>query len=224
MAWRLAKSLGVLSKEIKSRYPKTTIWSIGDKDHQDDWSDHNPNSKGVVCAIDILSNGGMSLGFFVGFITGEGAHPNLRYVIYQDKIYERSNNFEPKNYRGAYHSHVHVSVGNGPDGRSTRDYDSTEPWDYASVTPPSNPKPPTTPNEGWFESLMSDLPELSKGSKGLYVNRHQALLNIAGARLVEDGDFGPVTERETEEFQRKYGLVPDGIVGPKTWTKELTWK
>lgn len=95
---------------------------------------------------------------------------------------------------------------------------------FGKTPPPSNPKPPTTPNEGWFESLMSDLPELSKGSKGLYVNRHQALLNIAGARLVEDGDFGPATERETKEFQRKYGLEPDGIVGPKTWTKDLTWK
>ena len=34
----------------------------------------------------------------------------------------------------------------------------------------------------------------------------------AGARI-----FGPNTEAKVREFQRKHELVPDGIVGPKTW-------
>lgn len=32
-----------------------------------------------------------------------------------------------------------------------------------------------------------------------------------------DGNFGPLTEAHVRQFQRDHGLVPDGIVGPKTW-------
>ena len=32
-----------------------------------------------------------------------------------------------------------------------------------------------------------------------------------------DGNFGPGTEAAMRAFQRNHGLVPDGIVGPKTW-------
>jgi peptidoglycan hydrolase-like protein with peptidoglycan-binding domain len=36
-----------------------------------------------------------------------------------------------------------------------------------------------------------------------------------------DGFFGPITEAAVRRFQRENGLVPDGIVGPKTWTALL---
>ena len=32
-----------------------------------------------------------------------------------------------------------------------------------------------------------------------------------------DGEFGPATEGEVENFQEANGLVIDGIVGPQTW-------
>ncbi len=32
-----------------------------------------------------------------------------------------------------------------------------------------------------------------------------------------DGIYGPITEREVRRYQRDHDLVPDGIVGPRTW-------
>lgn len=45
------------------------------------------------------------------------------------------------------------------------------------------------------------------------------LVKIIQARLglVQDGDFGPKTEAAVRQFQREHQLVPDGIVGPKSW-------
>lgn len=54
------------------------------------------------------------------------------------------------------------------------------------------------------------------GSKGHAVRDLQAALNRSGAELYIDGDFGPVTEAAVIEFQRRVGLVVDGIVGNKT--------
>jgi len=53
---------------------------------------------------------------------------------------------------------------------------------------------------------------LRRGMKGEAVKQLQRLL-----RLTEDGDFGGKTEAAVRIFQRSSSLVPDGIVGPKTW-------
>jgi len=57
---------------------------------------------------------------------------------------------------------------------------------------------------------------LMLGSKGQAVRDLQAALNRSGAELYVDGDFGPVTEAAVIEFQRRVGLVVDGIAGSKT--------
>lgn len=50
-----------------------------------------------------------------------------------------------------------------------------------------------------------------KGSKGEVVKQIQTALH-----LTPDGIFGPLTEQAVKDFQRKNGLVVDGIVGEKT--------
>ena len=65
--------------------------------------------------------------------------------------------------------------------------------------------------------------ELKAGDYGLDVKALQVSLNVAGAapKLAEDKDFGPITTGAVQAFQRKYGLVVDGIAGPKTIGKLL---
>lgn len=219
--WRLAKSLEGLRDEIKAKYPGTIIWTIGDERHRDDWSDHNPNvCCDVVCAADIKDNAGLELGEFVGFLI-ENPHPNLRYVIYRDKIYHRDNGFDPEDYNGAYHGHVHVSVGNGPDGRGNRDYDSTAGWGIANLGKPSNPSKPSKPSSDWTKEAIMSMPTLREGAKGTDTKRLQGLLTANGYGTSIDGDFGPNTERQVKAFQGKRAKPVDGIVGPKTWTALL---
>src|SRR5262245_8723539 len=55
-------------------------------------------------------------------------------------------------------------------------------------------------------------PTLRRGDSGPLVRKLQELLGI-----FVDGEFGPRTEAAMREFQRQHQLVPDGIIGPKTW-------
>ena len=64
---------------------------------------------------------------------------------------------------------------------------------------------------------MSTYPTLRRGAKGTAVRRLQRRLNVHGAKLVVDGDFGPATERSVRGFQRHQGITVDGVVGPQTW-------
>jgi hypothetical protein len=134
MAWRLAGSLEVLRSEIKTKAPRTTVYTIGDPDHQARSSDHNPNAAGVVCAIDVMPGGGLDLAEFAEDVRRR-RHPAGKYVIYQDRIASAGRDWVWRDHAGEYHEHVHVSVGVGPDGDSTGPYDNTEPWLGDDMTP-----------------------------------------------------------------------------------------
>jgi peptidoglycan hydrolase-like protein with peptidoglycan-binding domain len=56
-------------------------------------------------------------------------------------------------------------------------------------------------------------PTLRRGSSGELVKTVQTKVGVASP----DGHFGPKTEAAVRTFQRIHRLVPDGIVGPKTW-------
>ena len=61
------------------------------------------------------------------------------------------------------------------------------------------------------------VPWLRRGSEGDDVRQLQRFLNSQGARLEEDGDFGPKTERAVRAFQTRRDIDVDGIVGPQTY-------
>jgi len=67
---------------------------------------------------------------------------------------------------------------------------------------------------------------LRRGSSGNNVRELQWLLNMIAeyyqsvpGGFAIDGNFGPITENAVREFQRTFGLNPDGIVGPMTWNR-----
>ncbi|HLU44859.1 MAG TPA: peptidoglycan-binding protein, partial [Natronosporangium sp.] len=133
MAWRLARSLETLRDEIRRVAPGTTVWTIGDASHAAGASDHNPNAAGVVCAIDVLGDHGLDLADFADHVRTSG-HPALKYVIYNRRIASAGAGWRAYHGSNPHTSHVHVSVGRGPDGRSTGPYDDTSPWGLASTS------------------------------------------------------------------------------------------
>lgn len=60
---------------------------------------------------------------------------------------------------------------------------------------------------------------LKVGSKGDDVKDLQKDLNRLGAKIEEDGIYGKGTKEAVQDFQKKYKLNDDGIVGPKTLSK-----
>jgi N-acetyl-anhydromuramyl-L-alanine amidase AmpD len=66
------------------------------------------------------------------------------------------------------------------------------------------------------EPTPTKRPTLRRGATGDLVKVLQATLHI-NATAGGSGVFGPATEAAVRAFQREHGMVPDGIVGPKTW-------
>jgi len=63
------------------------------------------------------------------------------------------------------------------------------------------------------------------GESGQDVRDVQQKLNVLGYYKGDiDGVFGPITEAAVKAFQKDFGLVPDGIVGPLTYDQlEKAW-
>jgi peptidoglycan hydrolase-like protein with peptidoglycan-binding domain len=72
------------------------------------------------------------------------------------------------------------------------------------------------------------LPVLKTGSvpgTGPTVIKHlQLMLNQRGGFpiLIEDGDFGSLTEASVKHYQQNENLAVDGVVGKQTWTSLLS--
>jgi hypothetical protein len=69
-----------------------------------------------------------------------------------------------------------------------------------------------------YEGKEPKMPTLRKGSKGTVVEKLQELLNTKlGIELKVDGVFGSRTKKAVRNYQKKFGLKVDGVVGPQTW-------
>lgn len=57
---------------------------------------------------------------------------------------------------------------------------------------------------------------LRRGDSGETVTLLQLALRAAGAELIVDGNFGPMTEAAVKRYQAAHAVMPDGIVGKLT--------
>jgi N-acetylmuramoyl-L-alanine amidase/Putative peptidoglycan binding domain len=97
-----------------------------------------------------------------------------------------------------------------PPGRKTDpDFDMNEfRRAVATIMTGASPAPALIPNQDG-----AGRPTLRRGSVGPLVARVQDKIGVDPA----DGKFGPDLEAAVRQFQSARDLVPDGIVGPRTW-------
>lgn len=131
---------------------KTSDGWIGDAAHQASRSDHNPDSRGLVHAVDLdvdLRTSGLDMEKVVQHVLlrcRSGAEKRLRYVIYNRRIWEASNGWRQRAYGGAnpHDKHAHFSASYDP-----RLEASTASWRLEDI-----PVALTEADKSWFRSEL----------------------------------------------------------------------
>jgi len=199
MSWYLAPSLAVLRAEINARWPgrdKASDGSIGDAAHSSTTSDHNPNSRGSVNAIDVDEDGVD----FAEIFAAIKRHPSARYVIYERKLYHRLRGWRAEAYSGVnpHDHHFHLSI----DQTLAAEQD-TRSWGLLTTT----------------GGIM--LPKY--GDTGPEVRYWQRILIAAGEVLPKygtDGDYGNEMAAAVLAWYRRNGGDPANFDGKAVtdWT------
>lgn len=83
----------------------------------------------------------------------------------------------------------------------------------------SSPKQEEKPKPVTEQTTPTNKISVKFGDTGALVKDLQMKLNKLGYKLVVDGEFGKNTKNAVIDFQKKYGLVVDGIAGTKTFGK-----
>jgi len=195
-----------LFAEVDKKWPRRSLRSdgtIGDTSHAARKSDHNPNGRGSVNAIDITRLGVDP----EVIIAAVKKHPSASYVIFDRHIYSATDGWVKKPYAGAspHTEHLHVSI-----KQSVKAEQSGVKWltTVAKKAPAkkatAKPKLPAYPGAG----------KLKVGSKGPAVKVVQTALGNPVTGTLTAADVADV-----KRFQRlRPRLWPaDGAIGPKTY-------
>ena len=214
MAWHLAPSLVNLRNEINARWPnrpKSSDGTIGDAAHASRASDHNPNSRGSVNAIDITYPGVRP----AVIISAVQNLPAANYVIFNGFIYRRNGGWKKEPYSGPspHREHLHISI-----LQTVEAEQSQRPWLAGVAVKP--PKPSST----------FPLPATHSFGKNASTTVHNGRRNSEDARDVkriqakfknvpDTGFYGPITERAVKLWQVKRLIRPTGRVGKREWNR-----
>lgn len=202
MDWHLAPSLATLRSEIDGRWPhrsKVSDGTIGDPAHSARASDHNPNRRGSVNAIDV-TNEGIDVG---ALIRAAVAHPSTAYVISRGVIRSRTYGFSPRPYSGdnPHDKHVHISI------QQTRTAEQSERSWFTRDTFP-------LPDDHTYGTPRSQT--VHDGSEGPVTADNVRLIQRR-LRVAQTGRYGRYTALRVRAFQVWKRLGVTGEVGPQTW-------
>lgn len=248
MSYYLAPALDRLRDEVNAKWPdrsKASDGWIGDAAHSSRTSDHNPNSRGSVNAMDVTAAG---IDTDV-LIAAAKKHPSVRYIIFNRRIMNRDiGNFRSRPYSGSnpHTKHVHISLYQ----RSTAEKDPRS-WglgEPSSSTPaPSKPSKGKAPGPGYAfpwpaghyigpksgpdrshsgfyshrtakgktDSQWIKELVIQLGRRGWSVGKGETWLTKFG----NDGKYGKELEALIRAFQRSQGLAVDGLAGADVWNE-----
>ena len=201
MSWRLAKSLGQLLAQVNGFAPdrnRSSDGTVGDLAHSGRVSDHNPNSQGIVTALDVTHDPYHGVDSYkIAEQLRVSRDKRIKYVISNRRIFNGEGwNWRPYSGSNPHSMHMHVSVGGGVD----------------SIVGWSVKKTGLAEKEEIVESPII-FGRIRKGDAGASVKQLQSMLG----NVEDDGIFGTRTEIAVKGFQRRNRLEVDGIVGPYTW-------
>ena len=204
MSWHLAPSLVQFRAEVDKKWPKRSKKSdgtVGDTSHSARKSDHNPNSRNSVNAIDITYPG-VDPDVVIAAVK---KHPSAAYVIFNRHIYSATDGWVKKPYAGIspHTEHLHISI-----KQSVKAENSTVKWFTTPAKPVVKPvKKPALPK-------YPGANKLKVGSKNTAVKVVQTAVGNSVTGTMTSADIADV-----KRFQRlRPKLWPaDGVIGPKTY-------
>lgn len=138
-SWQLAPALARLLKEVNEKHPtrsKISDGTIGDAAHATRKSDHNPDDRGIVNALD-LTNDPVN-GFYAHDLAmwlAERKDPRVAYVISKGMIWTPAKGWHVYTGANPHVKHVHISVNGGLLALTV------SPWFEKEVTPVTPPPP-----------------------------------------------------------------------------------
>lgn len=205
MSWRLSGNLAAIRQSVWNKYGRVTVGTIGDQSHKNTSSDHNPDGRGIVCAIDVMLGVGAKASAIVRAAVGRS---DLAYVIHNRTIWSASRGWKAARYTGSdpHTNHVHIS------SKHTAAADQRHVGLNLGAAPAPQPSP--TPGVPPFPG------EQHVGSHGQPVMDIQYRLNARGyPHLNVDGNYGPQTADRVRRFQRYARIQVDGRTGKITWNR-----
>lgn len=212
--WLLAPALDAFFDELNKKYPKRdkkSDGSIGNAEHAARQSDHNPDSDGMVHAIDVDVDG-IPSAEIVAYLVAQaksGADTRAWYIIHRGVIYSRTYRWVPRPYTGKnkHDQHFHISL------RYVKSVEGNRaPWLALFGDADSRYTP--------WQKVEAGKRSVKLWDSGDDVKELQRILNdwYPEVNISEDGYFGPGTNEVVVDFQKRAGLETDGIVGKKSWT------
>jgi hypothetical protein len=226
----LAHNLDNARHAIWLAWPGTVVGWVGDQSHAAGRSDHNPDSRGIVHAIDPMVTGEKA----EAVVRAAVGRSDVEYVIHNRTIWSRNYSWSARQYTGSdpHTDHVHVSgkhgnVGGDSDTESGYDMaaeNDNTPWVLALGT--STPPPPPSGSHAPGTRVLRYVPGHADmtGEDVRFVQRFIGSAHCGAA----DGDYGPNTARGVSWYEGMRGIKresPYGEVGPQVFANMgVAWR